>query len=518
LREYGTRLRGPQGFRVLHSRTDGREVKILPRRALKANPEEDGHIKDWKRMFRISTNWRTGELLSYSGSVNDTRPELLSGRCTAEQLVDPIDPPEQWEQQRLVESHEHEGLIRPNHTHILLSAALVITASAMLSVCPIITLHHPFLPPSTLPCPARQGIPTQISALALDQSPPSHGHTLSLASFLCTGEFSIFSIEHNFPSSSRRRRTWQPQAHAPFPTIQAVYHHPVLMSLSTTYTLSVFHLSSTSSFVEEAPGDGITRTHVLKTFTYFQPTSLVLSNPTPGMYKLVHAHVVPVYPSHWTVGATELVFALTAGTVENMRIVYIGSAARAAEVMPNGPSADEQRQNAIRAQWARKVSSVADAQTDGKWIVLAPGHRPPRQSRPRGSTFVSTHNSPTALQLYRLVLPPITADAHKLRNARPKLVFVRALHGHTGPVSAVSLADGRCVSLGVDGSIWVWDLEEGRGALVATGAGGEGGGGGTPWPGWAAMPEGSVVFDERRIASASIDAHAGRVNVCTFDI
>ena len=51
--EYGrTRLRGVRGFAV---RGDGKEVRPLPGRA-KADPE----IRDWKWMFRISSNWRTG--------------------------------------------------------------------------------------------------------------------------------------------------------------------------------------------------------------------------------------------------------------------------------------------------------------------------------------------------------------------------------------------------------------------------------------------------------------------------
>ncbi len=52
LRVYGRpRLRGARGF---IGRADGREVRSLPGRA----KIED--LKDWKWMFRISSNWRTG--------------------------------------------------------------------------------------------------------------------------------------------------------------------------------------------------------------------------------------------------------------------------------------------------------------------------------------------------------------------------------------------------------------------------------------------------------------------------
>ncbi len=52
LKVYGRpRLRGARGF---IGRTDGREVRALPGRA-----KTEDH-KDWKWMFRISSNWRTG--------------------------------------------------------------------------------------------------------------------------------------------------------------------------------------------------------------------------------------------------------------------------------------------------------------------------------------------------------------------------------------------------------------------------------------------------------------------------
>jgi hypothetical protein len=68
----------------------------------------------------------------------------------------------------------------------------------------------------------------------------------------------------------------------------------------------------------------------------------------------------------------------------------------------------------------------------------------------------------------------------------------------------VALADGRCISLGENGSIWVWDLEAGSGAEVTS-----------PSPD-VALPstKGVISFDERRIVSAI----AGKVAVRRFDI
>ena len=88
---------------------------------------------------------------------------------------------------------------------------------------------------------------------------------------------------------------------------------------------------------------------------------------------------------------------------------------------------------------------------------------------------------------------------------------------------ALALADGRCVSLGVNGSIWVWDLEAGSGTEVSSGI---------PdvsededdderaeaWEGvlrrLASGARGTVVFDDRRIVSASGPV----VEVRRFDI
>lgn len=59
LKVYGrTRLRGAKGF---FARLDGREIKPLPGRVVRAELH-----KDWKWMFRISSNWRNGMLRDVS--------------------------------------------------------------------------------------------------------------------------------------------------------------------------------------------------------------------------------------------------------------------------------------------------------------------------------------------------------------------------------------------------------------------------------------------------------------------
>ena len=89
---------------------------------------------------------------------------------------------------------------------------------------------------------------------------------------------------------------------------------------------------------------------------------------------------------------------------------------------------------------------------------------------------------------------------------------MRTLHGQIGPVSALALADGRCVSLGVNGSIWVWDLEGGTGAEVSSGESIDPNDLGSLDV--SPFTKGSIVFDERQI----VTAHSGGVEVRRFDV
>jgi len=158
----------------------------------------------------------------------------------------------------------------------------------------------------------------------------------------------------------------------------------------------------------------------------------------------------------------------------------------------------------VGEQWGRKVGSVAGTQTDGRWVVLAPAVA--GETHPLGGFTPAS----LPLQLYRLSSPPPRAGA----GAAPKLTFVRSLLGQLGPVSALALADGRCVSLGVDGKVWVWDLENGWGteaaSLASTSSPSESGDDDAPL-----TLRSTIAFDERRIITA--DA-AGNIVIRDFDV
>ncbi|KAI1785915.1 hypothetical protein LXA43DRAFT_1035702 [Ganoderma leucocontextum] len=493
--EYGRmRLRGARGFIC---KEDGREVKPLPGRA----KAED--VRDWKWMFRISSNWRTG-------------------RCSVQQFdVGPS-----------------SGLFSQaaplQETHLLLASNIIVTASSRPCSVPSLLLASPAHTLHTLICPSNRSSTTHITALALDQSPPS-GHHGRLACFLSTGEFALYSIDHQSPSSSSRIFTYLPSGRSPrtTPIVQAVYHHPLLVTLSQSFHLSLYDIGA----------DSVTHTQTLSSFTSYPPSSLVLSTPSPATYKIVLAYAIPVYPAHWTVGATELIISSTAS--ERMRVTNTRTT-RAIDIPPGW--VDENKMRAVREQWDRKVARVADTQTDGKWLVLAPGQNLPLPLRttdtpdsgpgvatPHSASSASSSSTPSSsappspspyvsssmysasgLQLYRLHLP-----ASPSSSSLPRLTFVRTLHGQLGSVSTLALSDGRCVSLGVNGSIWVWDLEAGTGTEVnvnpgITEAAGEASA--DVWEGvklrLASGTKGTVVFDDRRIVSA----YGAGVEVRRFDI
>ncbi|ESK97050.1 f-box domain containing protein [Moniliophthora roreri MCA 2997] len=422
----------------------------------------------------------------------------MLGRCLAEECPLPIAP---------------TGLV--SQTHILVLGNMTILAPAFEHPSPEVSLmtltgqHH------TLRCPStRSNTPTQITALALDQSTLTSSHT-RLACFISTGELSLFSISHTIPLTSRRELTYTPPRRTSrvSPIVQAVYHHPLLITLSESFSLSIYDLSSGNIILQ----------HTLTSFTSYPPSCMVLSAPTNSAYKLVIAYAIPVYPAHWSVGVTELIITNHSGseptlssshylsdiaTIPPMSILSTRTA-RAVDV-PQG-WIDERKLRYMREQWSRKVSRIADTQTDGKWVVLAPDDSihgrptPSSTSSHLNSHTASSLYSPTSLQLYRLSLP----QPSSVSSSPPKLTFVRTLNGQLGPIASLALADGRCVSLGLNGSIWVWDLEAGTGAEVAGPEFGL-----TYEDARILFTKPSVDFDDRRIITTAGD----RVVVRSFDI
>uniref|UniRef100_D8QBZ6 Expressed protein n=1 Tax=Schizophyllum commune (strain H4-8 / FGSC 9210) TaxID=578458 RepID=D8QBZ6_SCHCM len=487
------RLRGTRGF---IGRTDGREVRPLPGRAARGGAGREKYVdyRDWKWMFRISANWK-------------------SGRCVAERLHH-LSPPLAGSSGELQASTASRSKAP---AHILLAGALTITASAS-SPTPTIRLQSPTAQhtidcwPSQVSGP-RPPDPTSvhITALAMDQSAPVAGH-IRIAAFLSNGGMQVYSIDPAHLSAARRCITYTPLRRAER-TQQAAYHHPLLTTLSQSFDLNVYDLS----------GATVRRVESLSSFTSYPPSSMVLSadsvySSSPAAYKLVLSFAVPVFPSHWSLGSTEIILAGPTPSSPSLP-----SAASMLHTEPSAPPftitstrtaraldvpqgfVDHTKLRAMRAQWSRKVVAVADTATDGRWVVLAGGEPlpsgpsvsaaqgPPSSSSPPSSPSSCPSSPPTyvtspPVQLYRLSLPSSPSTP-------AKLTFVRHLYGAEGALSALSLADGRCVALGANGRVWVWDLEGGSDGVEV--------GAGEVEEEDVSGLKGTVAFDERTIVTAN---------------
>jgi hypothetical protein len=320
--------------------------------------------------------------------------------------------------------------------------------------------------------------------MVLDLAGSPSAHSSRLAVFMSSGEYAVFKIEHASPTDSAGLTRYVPRVQTTrnTPIIQAAYHHPLLVTLSASFRLTIFDLSGEKPRVTET----------LSSFTSYLPSSMVLSSPTSStslfatsdtttsqdIYKLVLAYSVAVYPAHYSIGVTEVLI---------RDFVVVGTrTARTCEV-PFG-FIDERAERAMREQWGRRVATIADTCTDGRWVVLGPD--------------VGAASSPNTLQLYRLQFPPSPG-------AQVKVSFVRYLHGLDGSVATMALAGGRCVCVGTDGSIRVWDVDrettaEIRGPLVFK----EG-----CLESLSILPA-AVVFDDRKVVSVGLEG----LQIRRFDI
>ncbi|KAI0268785.1 hypothetical protein BC834DRAFT_867204 [Gloeopeniophorella convolvens] len=450
LREFGRlRLRGLRGSA---GRKDGRETKGLPGRATA------DEVQDWKRMFRISANWRSGRCHALTldelsaGSV-ETAP--TSPRRAGASLEGPL-----------------------AHAHVTLAGKYTIVSSAEPSPSPSVLVLSAFTPRHVIHVsPIRGQQLVRVTALAVDQSPLTSSN-LHVAVCISNGDIYVHEL-----LSPSRKHYYAPTVKTPrtAPILQAAYNHPVLVTLSESFSLSVYDLSHEAMQV----------VHVLTSFTSFPPSSL-----------LVLTYASPVYPAHWSVGVTEVI--LSSAVLHQSMLRLLSTRSTRAFDIPAG-WIDEGKLRTVREQWGRKVGSVSGTQTDGRWVVLAP--TVPTESPPPGGFTPAS----LPLQLYRFSSPPPRAGS----GATPKLTFVRNLLGQTGPVCALALADGRCVSLGIDGRVWVWDLENAWGTEVAVSGAGDGPGAGAPFEAAVSLDlKGSIVFDERRIITAGV----GGVVVRDFDV
>ena len=396
-----------------------------------------------------------------------------------------------------VQSPEQEQ--GPNAPQITLAGEYTIISSSEPSHSPSILVLSPSAQKHVInvaPIHAQQ--PVRVTALAVDQSSCRASANPRIATCVSNGDIYV----HELHSSSRKHH-YAPPFKTPrtAPITHAAYCHPVLVTLSESFSLSVYDLTH----------EAIQVVHVLTSFISFPPPSLVLTMPETQTYKLLLTYASPVYPAHWSVGVTEVILSRapshhssTSPFTSPMRpqSLLLSTCSTRAFDIPAG-WIDEAKLRVVREQWGRKVGSVAGTQTDGRWVVLAPAVT--GETHPQGGFTPASF----PLQLYRLSSPPLRAGAR----AAPKLTFVRSLLGPTSPVSALAVADGRCVSLGADGRVWVWDLENGWGTEVASLASDS-----NSFESGDDDPlalRGTIAFNERWVITAGA---AGSVMIRDFDV
>lgn len=339
-----------------------------------------------------------------------------------------------------------------------------------------------------------------ICSICVDQAPPTDTVALRIAACYSSGALSIFTITSiNSPPQEYHAI----QAHRAPPSHSA-FHGSTLVTLTSTPTcqISIFGI-----------GTSITRLHVLNSFSSFPPTSLILSQPTSGHYKALVSYASPVYPHHWSLSTTQVSIAETGEITSsrtNRALEVGGDFELVLEDDVDQPASVRLRRQ--RDQWSRKLFRVVATQSDGKWAVIAGGDDHDhviqvyriRQHQTLGYIRTLDSAAPALLSDDNACLGeetglgistsigPLVDGMFEEHAATPILPGSRA-------IVALAVADGRCISLSRDGTLWIWDLESGRGAKTR-----------------ASPPQGKcrISFDDTRVLVAS----ASGVEVLNFDI
>ncbi|KAG8875035.1 hypothetical protein FRB97_005483 [Tulasnella sp. 331] len=309
----------------------------------------------------------------------------------------------------------------------------------------------------------------EIACIALDHStttntsPAHHTADTRVACFLIDGSFTVYSVpDSNLARTSVLHSLQSPSRSNANEAREAVYKHPLVITISADSELAIWDVRT--------PPRPIYR---LRSYTSFPPLSLSLSS-TANAWKLLVAHCAPVYPSHWLPSASELTLVEEAG-----RFKVTGSRKTPSLAASTG-WIDEQECREMELEWSRKLGRVEIVETDGKFLVVA--------------------GVDNVLQIYRIHYKP-----------QFRLSYIGTLNGHTFGVSALKVADGRCVSVGKEGTLRIWDLEAGWTSEVVDAI---------------ARPDGNLpnirglAFDERRAIAmdACVEEHSTVLFVWTLEV
>lgn len=263
---------------------------------------------------------------------------------------------------------------------------------------------------------------TRASSISLNQSISSDG-SFTLAVFYSTAKrfhhLSTFSANTTTKSSTETHIITPTTFRGPI--TNSAYHSSLLISLSLTFQVDIYHVSA-----KDASKPILVQT--MSSFTSFPPSSLTVCRPSPLSHKVLLSYAVPIYPAHWSVATTELQVDDQADILSSRTLRALSQGWETAEEDATGSGNDSPPRTG-----GTKMPGIVSVQSDGRYLVVAP----------RNENY---------MELYRL-----RANA---------LVFVRILFGPVKQICALTVADARCISISLDGALWVHDLDQGRGVEV----------------------------------------------------
>lgn len=375
---------------------------------------------DWKQMFKVGVNWANGNASLQSLPHAHT---ASSRGTTAEHPYSPhliaLAP------SFIFTAHTSSPLL-----HVYPSPS----AGGALGVIP---------PPPGWSTPKK---PDDISCVCVDQAlaPVETGVEADygaiparVAVFYKSGGFVIVSVHlSNSKLSWRRMAVRQPAQRRQVindPVVLAQYHHPVVLSCTFDFRVTVHALDKTSNTPVQLQS--------LQSQVSFHPATLSLLplDPTTPPTDVLHFHgaltySTPLYPRSWTIAVQELFVDLNPTSMQHL--------VRRGECWHVGRSATRTLQQGSRG-WPRRAGHsvpgpiigvrgdrAVGVGTDGRWCVLA--------------------GQDNQIQVYALPPPGATTAP---------IVHSQTLLAHSAAVTSISLSAGRCVSGGRDGRVLVWELD-----------------------------------------------------------
>lgn len=352
---------------------------------------------DWKRMVRLGTNWANGNVLEAS-------------------LPLPLPPSP-------ISRPSEPG---PAEHHLALFPSFICTASPTSPLVHVYGVGSEPKPLGIVPPPpgwSSPNRPDNVTAICADEAvqPPdgaADGRPVlpaRLAIFYASGGFAIVKLRFDGRLVWTRESVWDRRTRPRRtgvqddgdPVVLAAFHHPVLVTCTLSFHVSVYMLSQSVSLVRTLHSD-----------VAFHPAALSLA-PHGSSYRATLTYCTPVYPSSWTVSVQELAVELGHGGEVRRGECYRVRSGRSRRAVTEWP----RRLDPVDA-----VSRAVGVGTDGRWVVLA------------GEDSV----------IHVFALP----------SAKGGIAHAQTLLAPSGGVSALALQSGRCVSGGADGKVLVWELDD----------------------------------------------------------